>query len=136
VEKKPVARWDWQTEEIKDIDGLRRLARNDLMRTVLRLRLSGSFRPDAFHEAQGIVARLVGDDLTDGAAGAVVREGAMELDSADIEAFFAESPEEIRWAGERSMSHALRPRHAQEFPWHRGGDVGLRARPQHRVRPE
>ena len=104
VEKKQVARWEWRTADIDDIEGLRRLARDDLSRTVLRLRLSGLFQPDALHEAEGILETLIGDDLTDGAAGAVVREGAMELDSTDVGAFFNESPEEIRWSAEKLKS--------------------------------
>ncbi len=97
-ERKPVARWRWRTEKVDTIEGLRRLAQDDLRQTVLRLQLSGALQPDAFHEAENILEALAGDELSDGAAGALLREGDIDLDPGDVTTFFAESPEEIRLA--------------------------------------
>lgn len=100
-EKKPVARWRWRTEQVDTIEDLRRLDQDDLKQTVLRLQLSGHFQPDAFHEAEKLLEKLAGDELNDGAAGGLLREGALELDPSDVSTFFEASPTEIRQTAQR-----------------------------------
>jgi DNA repair exonuclease SbcCD nuclease subunit len=67
-----VARWNWREETVTALTELRRLANEDLSRTVLRLRLSLTVSPAEEKEVDTLTGLLKGNLASSGRAGALV----------------------------------------------------------------
>lgn len=99
LEKVPVATWKWRRETIDGLDGLRRLAEENLKSTALDLTVTGFYTPDSYREAEGLLEAMKGNEASDGAVGAFRCDvTGMHLDPRNIEEVFAEQPEEIQLA--------------------------------------
>jgi DNA repair exonuclease SbcCD nuclease subunit len=72
VVRQHVARWTWRDEIVTTLQELRRLATEDLSRTVLRLRLSMEVSPTDGKEVNSLTGLLKGNLASSGRAGALI----------------------------------------------------------------
>lgn len=97
VEKERVARWHWEVCRVGGLDDLRRLAaRTDLSQLVLQLAVEAMLTAAEYEEAERILLELGGTEAVRPKVGVLqLDRSRLELDIRDIEAVFANMPEQV-----------------------------------------
>jgi DNA repair exonuclease SbcCD nuclease subunit len=74
IQREPVARWTWRQEIVHTIVELRTLAAEDLVSTVLRLKLELTISLPELKEVEAILRALAGNEATNARTGAFLCE--------------------------------------------------------------
>jgi DNA repair exonuclease SbcCD nuclease subunit len=91
-----VGRWTWRDESVTGLESLRRLASEDLLTTVLRLRLDMAVSIADEKTVDELTRQLKGDDANSGRAGAFVLDRSqLRVEVGDADALMQDAPETL-----------------------------------------
>lgn len=91
-----VGRWTWRDESVTSLESLRRLASEDLLTTVLRLRLDMTVSVADENTVDQLTRQLNGDDANPGRAGAFVLDRSrLRIEIGNVEALMYDAPETL-----------------------------------------
>jgi DNA repair exonuclease SbcCD nuclease subunit len=91
-----VGRWTWRDESVTSLESLRRLASEDLLTTVLRLRLDMVVSVADERSVDQLTRQLKGDDANSGRAGAFVLDRSLlRVEFGDASSLMQDAPETL-----------------------------------------
>lgn len=91
-----VGRWTWRDESVTSLESLRRLASEDLLTTVLRLRLDMVVSVADERSVDQLTRQLKGDDANSGRAGAFVLDRSLfRVEFGDVGSLMQDAPETL-----------------------------------------
>jgi hypothetical protein len=96
VEQVAVGRWTWREETVSSLESLRRLASEDLSKTVLRLRLEMTVSVSDEKSVDQLIRQLKGDAANSGRAGAFAFDGSgLRIEVGDVSERMQGAPETL-----------------------------------------
>jgi DNA repair exonuclease SbcCD nuclease subunit len=102
-----VGRWSWRDETVTSMESLRRLASEDLLNTVLRLRLDMIVSVPDGQAIDQLTQQLKGNDAKAGRAGAFVLDRSrLRVEVGDVDALMKDAPETLRSVVDRLAAAA------------------------------
>lgn len=102
-----VGRWTWRDETVTSMESLRRLASEDLLNTVLRLRLDMIVSVPDGQAVDQLTQQLKGNDAQAGRAGAFVLDRSrLRVEVGDVDALMKDAPETLRSVADRLAAAA------------------------------
>lgn len=109
-----VGRWTWRDESVTSLESLRRLASEDLLTTVLRLRLDMAVSVADERTVDQLTRQLKGDDANSGRAGAFVLDRSrLRIEVGDVDALMQDVPETLSIVADRLAATAAVDAEAQ-----------------------